>query len=153
MTRSWARGCLTGSATPSVFLRTLRERPRLPSSPNFRRIWNPHTIPGLPPSRRRGVGLTGSPPPPPGRPPHSPHAPRRNREALPRQCRSALDELTFLAPWILLPAAPGRLSAFPDIGEIPTLRQLARLEAELLPAIGRRRGRGPPPAGSRPPRQ
>jgi cellobiose phosphorylase len=59
-------------------------------------------------------------------------------QALARQCRSALDELTFLAPWLLLPAAPGRLSDFPDIGEIPTLRQLARLEAEWLPAIGRR---------------
>jgi len=59
-------------------------------------------------------------------------------QALARQCRSALDELTFLAPWLLLPAAPGRLSDFPDIGEIPTLRQLERLEAEWLPAIGRR---------------
>jgi len=61
-------------------------------------------------------------------------------QALARQCRSALDELTFLAPWIVLPAAPGRLSDFPDIGEIPTLRQLARLEVELLPAIGHRLG-------------
>jgi len=61
-------------------------------------------------------------------------------QALARQCRSALDDLTFLAPWILLPAAPGRLSDFPDIGDIPSLRQLARLEVELLPAIGRRLG-------------
>jgi cellobiose phosphorylase len=59
-------------------------------------------------------------------------------QALARQCRSALDEVTFLAPWIVLPAAPGRLSDFPVIGEIPTLRQLAKLEVELLPAIGRR---------------
>jgi hypothetical protein len=43
--------------------------------------------------------------------------------------------LTFLAPWTLLPASPGTLSEFPGIGEIPTLRQLAYLEADLLPAI------------------
>ncbi|MGH2359679.1 MAG: glucoamylase family protein, partial [bacterium] len=59
-------------------------------------------------------------------------------QALARQCRGALDELTFLAPWSLLPAAPSGLSDFPDIGEIPTLRELARLEVEWLPAIGRR---------------
>jgi cellobiose phosphorylase len=57
---------------------------------------------------------------------------------LARQCQSALDELTFLAPWSLLPAAPGRLSDFPGIGEIPTLRELARLQVELLPIIERR---------------
>ncbi len=60
--------------------------------------------------------------------------------ALARQCRGALDELTFLAPWILLPEAPGRLSNFPDISEIPTLRELARLEKELLSAIIHRQG-------------
>ncbi len=58
--------------------------------------------------------------------------------ALARQCRSALDELTLLAPWILLPAAPSGLSDFPGFGEIPTLRELARLEEKLLPAIARR---------------
>ncbi|MGH8650612.1 MAG: cyclic beta 1-2 glucan synthetase, partial [Burkholderiales bacterium] len=57
-------------------------------------------------------------------------------QALARQCRSALDDLTFLAPWLLLPAAPRRLGDFPDLGEIPTLRELARLEAERLPVIG-----------------
>ncbi len=30
-------------------------------------------------------------------------------QALTRQCRSALDELTLLAPWLALPAAPGGL--------------------------------------------
>ena len=59
-------------------------------------------------------------------------------QALARQSRDALDDLTFLAPWSLLPAAPSGLSDFPDIGEIPTLRELARLEVEWLPAIGRR---------------
>jgi cellobiose phosphorylase len=57
---------------------------------------------------------------------------------LARQCRAALDELTFLAPWSLLPAAPGWLSDFSGIGEIPTLRELAKLEVEWLPSIERR---------------
>ncbi len=58
--------------------------------------------------------------------------------ALARQCRDALDELMFLAPWTLLSASPNRLSEFPDIDEIPTLRELARLDAECLPAIEHR---------------
>ena len=53
--------------------------------------------------------------------------------ALARQCRSALDDLTFLAPWIALPAAPPGLSDLPGDAEIPTLRELARLEVELCP--------------------
>ena len=52
-----------------------------------------------------------------------------------RQCRAALDELTFLAPWLLLPAAPSGLSDYPGISEIPTLRELAKLEVERLPTI------------------
>jgi cellobiose phosphorylase len=63
-------------------------------------------------------------------------------QALARQCRGALDELMLLAPWLLLPAAPSGLSDFPGIGEIPTLRELAKLETELLPAIARRRDAG-----------
>ena len=59
-------------------------------------------------------------------------------QMLARQCRSALDELTFLAPWSLLPAVPGPLSDLSEIDEIPTLRDLATLEVEWLPAIGRR---------------
>lgn len=47
-----------------------------------------------------------------------------------RQCRDILDELAFLAPWILLPAAPGGPADFPGIDEIPTLRELARLEEQ-----------------------
>lgn len=56
---------------------------------------------------------------------------------LARQCQGALDELTFLAPWSLLPTAPGRLSDFPGIDEIPTLRELAKLEGKWLPTIER----------------
>ncbi|GAB4507746.1 MAG: glucoamylase family protein [Sulfuricaulis sp.] len=59
-------------------------------------------------------------------------------QMLARQCQSALDDLTFLAPWSLLPAAPGRLGDFPDIGTIPTLRELAALEVKWLPIIERR---------------
>ena len=55
--------------------------------------------------------------------------------ALAGQCRAALNELTFLAAWTSLPASPDRLREMPDIDEIPTLRQLANLEAELLQAI------------------
>ena len=56
------------------------------------------------------------------------------------QCRVVLDELTFLAPWILLPEFPNRLSDFRGIDEIPTLRELARVEVTLLPAIEQRFG-------------
>ena len=56
--------------------------------------------------------------------------------ALARQCRSALDELLFLAPWILLPDFPEKVNDFPGIDEIPTLRELAILDTKLIPAIG-----------------
>jgi cellobiose phosphorylase len=55
--------------------------------------------------------------------------------AMARQCRGALDELTFLAPWTALPDVPERLSDFKDIGVIPTLSELAMLDKELQRAI------------------
>jgi len=55
--------------------------------------------------------------------------------AMARQCRSALEELTFLAPWTALPDIPDRLIDFKVMGVIPTLSELARLESELPPAI------------------
>jgi len=58
------------------------------------------------------------------------------------QCSAALHELTFLAPWTLLPASPDRLDDFPGIDEIPTLRQLANIEKELLPAFEHRLSSG-----------
>ncbi|HSD96723.1 MAG TPA: glucoamylase family protein, partial [Sulfuricaulis sp.] len=58
---------------------------------------------------------------------------------LARQCQSALDELTFLVPWSVLPDAPGRLGDLPGIDDIPTLRELAKREAEWLPTIEHRR--------------
>ncbi len=43
-------------------------------------------------------------------------------------CRSALDELTFLVPWIILPKSFRTLRiTFTDNDEIPTLRELAKL--------------------------
>ena len=44
------------------------------------------------------------------------------------QCQAALDELTFLAPWAELLSSQNSLGDFPDLDEIPTLRELAALE-------------------------
>jgi len=60
--------------------------------------------------------------------------------ALARQCRDALDDLMFLAPWALLSAAQNRLTECGNLDEIPTLRELARLDAVCLPAIEQRLG-------------
>ena len=60
--------------------------------------------------------------------------------ALTRQCQDALEELAFLAPWTLLPPSPDRPSEFRNVDEIPTLRELAGYEVELLPAIEDRSG-------------
>lgn len=65
-------------------------------------------------------------------------------EALAGQCRRALDELSFLAPWVGWQGAPAGLSGLDEllgsVGSIviPTLRELAGLDAELSPAIARR---------------
>ena len=56
-------------------------------------------------------------------------------ETLTRQCRSALDELTALTPWLALPAAPGRLKVSLDGVVIPTLRELANFETTGLPVF------------------
>ena len=58
--------------------------------------------------------------------------------ALARQCRDALADLMFLAPWALLSASQNRLSECGDIDKIPTLRELARLDVACLPAIEHR---------------
>ena len=50
--------------------------------------------------------------------------------AFARQCRDSLEELTVLAPWVLLPAAPDRPDGVPGIDGIPTLRELAELEEQ-----------------------
>ena len=60
--------------------------------------------------------------------------------ALVQQCRRALDDLAFLAPWILLPASSESLKTIGGIEGIPTLRELAKLGAELSPAIDANQG-------------
>lgn len=58
-----------------------------------------------------------------------------------RQCRAVLDELTFLAPWLALPAAPnGLLDDNLSNDAIPTLRELANIEGKWLAAIEQRLG-------------
>jgi Cellobiose phosphorylase len=64
---------------------------------------------------------------------------QRWAHALVRQCRDALDDLTFVAPWIGLPISAHILGAFPGLDRIPTLWTLTKLEGEWLPEIERRR--------------
>ena len=60
---------------------------------------------------------------------------RSGRGPLQVNAGPALDELEFLAPWIVRPLPAEVLGAFPDLGEIPTLRKLSHLDQELLPAM------------------
>ncbi len=62
--------------------------------------------------------------------------------ALVRQCRDALDDLMLLAPWAMLSDSQNRLSECGNIDEIPTLRELARLDVGCLPAIEHRLSSG-----------
>ena len=54
------------------------------------------------------------------------------------QCRDALDELKVLTPWTELLSSQNISADFPELNEIPTLRELAALAEKLLPAIGHR---------------
>ncbi|MGP1676815.1 MAG: GH36-type glycosyl hydrolase domain-containing protein [Burkholderiales bacterium] len=56
-------------------------------------------------------------------------------QALTRQCRSALDELALLAPWLALPTASDSLWQLLDNSGIPTLRELATGNVPWLAAI------------------
>ncbi len=55
--------------------------------------------------------------------------------ALERQCRDALDDLRFLAPWTSPSSSCNGPGGFSGIDQVPTLRELASLEAELPPEI------------------
>ena len=57
-------------------------------------------------------------------------------QAFARQCRSALDELELLAPWLVLPPVSGRLRNVIDTGGIPTLRELATGNVPWFAVIG-----------------
>ncbi|MEN6317825.1 MAG: glucoamylase family protein [Syntrophaceae bacterium] len=59
-------------------------------------------------------------------------------QALADQSHAALDELTFLATWTVLPFSLKVLGDFPCLSEIPTLRTLADLDNELLPEMADR---------------
>jgi cellobiose phosphorylase len=54
-------------------------------------------------------------------------------EAIASQCRNSLDELTFLAPWLILSASDEMKTFFPNDNGILTLRELANLNTKLLP--------------------
>jgi cellobiose phosphorylase len=58
--------------------------------------------------------------------------------ALAKQCQDAVNELTLLAPWLSSPVAVAGVGDFPSFDGIPTLRQLAGLEAEWSPLIEQR---------------
>ncbi|MGC9966168.1 MAG: glucoamylase family protein [Syntrophobacteraceae bacterium] len=55
--------------------------------------------------------------------------------AFAEQCRDALDELTFLAPWTQILSSQNSVPDFADLDKVPTLHELAALEEKLLPAI------------------
>jgi cyclic beta-1,2-glucan synthetase len=63
-------------------------------------------------------------------------------QALAGQCQAAVEELNVLVPWLALPPPPPALAAqLAQVGElaaldaVPTLRELARLDAALLPCL------------------
>ena len=68
--------------------------------------------------------------------------------AFARQCREALNELTLLAPWTELLSSQNGFGHVPGLDEIPTLRELAALEAKLVPVIADRLSSSPTSAES-----
>lgn len=58
--------------------------------------------------------------------------------ALASQCREALEELDLLAPWACTLAPAEWMGDFPQLGAIPTLRQLAQIHTNLAPAFALR---------------
>ncbi len=59
-------------------------------------------------------------------------------QALAKQVRSAMDELTLLAPWVGQVPPDQDLETFCCSGRIPTLRQLACLDDDVLPLLEER---------------
>lgn len=58
--------------------------------------------------------------------------------ALTQQCQMALHEINFLAPWAQMSSSAEWVADFPQLGKIPTLRQLAQIHVNLLPALEQR---------------
>lgn len=61
-------------------------------------------------------------------------------QAFSRQCRNGLDELALLAPWTGLLSSENNPGGFSELDEVPTLREVAALEARLWPELDRRLG-------------
>ena len=59
-------------------------------------------------------------------------------DALVNHCRAAIDELTFLTPWVSLGVPTATLNDLPGIDTIPTLRELSLLHENLRPVIEHR---------------
>ncbi|MDH5286891.1 MAG: cyclic beta 1-2 glucan synthetase [Betaproteobacteria bacterium] len=66
-------------------------------------------------------------------------------DALVGQFDALRAELVGLAPWCAMSASSGGEDDLPGLRTVPTLREVAALEAELLPAIARRRREDAPP--------
>jgi cyclic beta-1,2-glucan synthetase len=60
-------------------------------------------------------------------------------DALVRQCRDAFEELALLAPWSALEHPGDPAGEQPALNANPTLRELARFNAQLQPWIGKQR--------------
>jgi cyclic beta-1,2-glucan synthetase len=60
-------------------------------------------------------------------------------DSLIHQCWSFINELTFLAPWLLLPPLPDMHIKIPGIDGIPTLREISNLDLTLLSELGKLR--------------
>jgi cellobiose phosphorylase len=60
---------------------------------------------------------------------------RQWTSAFVRQCREGVDELLFLAPWLENPTAHNATETLPFSDCIPTLRELAGFEGQLLPTL------------------
>ncbi|MBN2078600.1 MAG: cyclic beta 1-2 glucan synthetase [Spirochaetes bacterium] len=51
------------------------------------------------------------------------------------QCRAALEDIVYLAPWASLDPAPDKLEEFQKIDRIPTLRELSHMDIDFMPAL------------------
>ena len=58
--------------------------------------------------------------------------------ALASQCRNALEDLSLPAPCISTLAPAEWIADFPELGAMPTLRQLAQIHTHLAPAFAQR---------------
>ncbi|HTD23989.1 MAG TPA: glucoamylase family protein [Terriglobales bacterium] len=64
-------------------------------------------------------------------------------DALTSQCQAALEDLTFLAPWMVAARPPDELSTF-QLDKIPTLRELAVWDLESLSGDPQQQGEAMP---------